>query len=253
MPLCINQSGTYRNVLTLCVNQSGTYRDIKNGCINQSSTYRRFGFTAATITSFTATPSSIATGCGSTLCWTISNATSASISPTVGTISPAVTGSSVVCPSTFGVTTFTLTVSGGGVSGITSTVNVTNTGPALGSAYEGGYLICKQSAASIRWVVSPCSAQVGRSWYDRNDAITVAQQVTGCTGWFVPSIANLFMGLSCRSFWGPAPCLDGNGRYWGSNDHDGQRAPFVAFPHGGCSLSCKQDGKPVRAFRCVSY
>jgi hypothetical protein len=44
MALCINQSGTYRNITTLCINQSGTYRNITTGCINQSGTYRLFGF-----------------------------------------------------------------------------------------------------------------------------------------------------------------------------------------------------------------
>ena len=44
MALCINQSGTYRNIKTLCINQSGTYRELLTGCINQSGTYRLFGF-----------------------------------------------------------------------------------------------------------------------------------------------------------------------------------------------------------------
>ena len=44
MALCINQSGTYRNITTLCINQSGTYRNITTGCINQAGTYRLFGF-----------------------------------------------------------------------------------------------------------------------------------------------------------------------------------------------------------------
>ncbi len=43
MPLCINQSGTYRCTKVLCVNQSGTYRETCTGCINQSGTYRLFG------------------------------------------------------------------------------------------------------------------------------------------------------------------------------------------------------------------
>ncbi len=44
MALCINQSGTYRNITTLCINQSGTYRNITcgSGRINQSGTYRKF-------------------------------------------------------------------------------------------------------------------------------------------------------------------------------------------------------------------
>ena len=44
MALCINNSGTYRNIITLCINDSGTYRNITTGCINQSGTYRLFGF-----------------------------------------------------------------------------------------------------------------------------------------------------------------------------------------------------------------
>ena len=46
MALCINQSGTWRNITTLCVNQSGTWRNITTGCINESSTWRKFGFSA---------------------------------------------------------------------------------------------------------------------------------------------------------------------------------------------------------------
>lgn len=42
MPVCINQSGTWRNATTLCVNDSGTWRNTKEGCINQSGTWRRF-------------------------------------------------------------------------------------------------------------------------------------------------------------------------------------------------------------------
>jgi hypothetical protein len=49
MALCINESGTYRNIgfNKLCVNQSGTYRTIVTGCINESGTYRKFGFDPA--------------------------------------------------------------------------------------------------------------------------------------------------------------------------------------------------------------
>ena len=42
MTLCINQSGTWRNITTLCVNQSGTWRNTNIGCINDSGTWRKF-------------------------------------------------------------------------------------------------------------------------------------------------------------------------------------------------------------------
>jgi hypothetical protein len=66
-------------------------------------------------------------------------------------------------------------------------------------------LICK--ASPLRWVVSPYSAEVSRTWYLRNDANTTAQSVSGCTGWFVPTLSQLQNpGYICRSFWGPSPC-----------------------------------------------
>ena len=235
MPLCINQAGTYRNIVT--------------GCINQASTYRRFGFTAATITSFTATPSSAADGCSTTLCWTIADAISASISPTVGAISPPVTGSSVVTPSA--TTTFTLSVAGGAGSSLSCAITYTNTGPPLGSSFGGGFLICK--ASPLRWVVSPYSAEVSRDWYSRNDANTTAQSVSGCTGWFVPTVSQLQNpGYCCRSFWGPSPCYT-SGFYWSSTEANADCACRMYFQHGSAGTRHKSNARCVRAFRCVTY
>ena len=44
MALCVNQSGTWREITTQCVKQSSTWRDISLGCINQSGTWRCYGF-----------------------------------------------------------------------------------------------------------------------------------------------------------------------------------------------------------------
>jgi hypothetical protein len=168
MALCINQSGTYRNITTLCINQSGTYRNIITGCINQAGTYRLFGF-----------------------------------------------------------------------------------GPALGSSYEGGFLICK--ASPLRWVVSPYSAEVSRTWYNRNDANTTAQSVSGCTGWFVPTKTQLQNpGYCCRSFWGPSPCFSSTG-YWSSTETNAGNACYGYFSTGGAYTGSKPATQCVRAFRCVTY
>jgi hypothetical protein len=170
MALCINQSGTYRNITTLCINQSGTYRNITGGSgrINQSGTYRKF----------------------------------------IGALE-------------------------------------------VGDSYEGGFLICK--ASPIRWVVSPYSAEISRTWYLRNDANTRAQQVSGCTGWFVPTRSQLQNpGAGCRSFWGPSPCH--SGRYWSSIESDTNSAFWVDIPSGGANSDIgKSTTYCVRAFRCVSY
>jgi hypothetical protein len=171
MALCINQAGTYRNIITLCINQAGTYRNILTGCINQAGTYRLFGFI-----------------------------------------------------------------------------------PELGDSYEGGFLICK--ASPLRWVVSPYSAEVSRTWFLRNDANTTAQSVSGCTGWFVPTISQLQNpGYCCRSFWGPAPCYSSM-YYWSSTCYYfiPSYGCYVRFQHGGSAF--RRHGSTtlcVRAFRCVTY
>jgi hypothetical protein len=110
------------------------------------------------------------------------------------------------------------------------THSFTTVAPNVGDSYEGGFLICK--ASPLRWVVSPYSAEVSRTWYLRNDANTRAQQVSGCTGWFVPTRSQLQNpGYICRSFWGPAPCYS-SPYYWSSTEHNATGACRVNFTNG---------------------
>jgi len=131
-----------------------------------------------------------------------------------------------------------------------STHSFTTAGPALGSSYQGGFLICK--ASPLRWVVSPYSAEVSRNWYVREDANTRAQQVSGCTGWFVPTTSQFQNpGFLCRSFWGPSPCYSFN--YWTSTQVNLTEACDAYIVNGTLRLDCKTDSRCVRAFRCVTY
>ena len=127
--------------------------------------------------------------------------------------------------------------------------------PELGDSYEGGFLICK--ASPLRWVVSPYSAEVSRSWYCRNDANTTAQSVSGgCTGWFVPTQSQIQNpGYLCRSFWGPSPCYSDT-YYWLSagSELTNQHAPVMRFNTGNAYYQGNKTGtRCVRAFRCVTY
>ena len=160
-----------------------------------------------------------------------------------------------------GVTTFVV-VDEGAFSGLTSTsVNnvintysfTTKTTIAPGDPYEGGYLICK--ASPLRWVVSPYSAEIGASWYLRNDANTRAQQVTGCTGWFVPTGAQFQNpGYLCRSFWGPSPCYSDVFAYWTSTEYNANIGCESSMRHGLLYCSAyKSNESCVRSFRCVTY
>ena len=131
------------------------------------------------------------------------------------------------------------------------THSFTTDSPSLGSSYEGGFLICK--ASPLRWVVSPRSAEVSRTWYNRNDANTTAQSVSGCTGWFVPTRPQLENpGYCCRSFWGPSPCFSSTG-YWSSTEYNANAACCVCFTDGTPNGNSKHVTGCVRAFRCVTY
>ena len=119
----------------------------------------------------------------------------------------------------------------------------------LGIVFGGGTLICK--ASSVAWIVAPNSSEVSRTWYCRNDANTRAQSVSGCTGWFVPTCAQLLNpGYCCRRYWDSfsSAC------YWSSTDGFSCCSCPVNFSNGTSTLnSCKTNTHCVRAFRCVTY
>ena len=124
--------------------------------------------------------------------------------------------------------------------------------PALASSYEGGRLICRSTSPSfLRWVVSDRSAEVSRTWDCRNDANTRAQQVSGCTGWFVPTVSQLQNpGYCCRFSW-PSASFDS---HWSSTSFNASNAYLVSWSGGGISFpSLKAFERCVRSFRCVTY
>ena len=131
------------------------------------------------------------------------------------------------------------------------THSFTTVGVETGASYGGGFLICK--ASPLRWVVSPRSAEVSRTWYCRGDANTIAQQVSGCTGWFIPTESQLGNpGFICRSFWGPSPCYS-SACYWTATSDYPNYAALVQFSNGLPYGGPKALTRCVRAFRCVTY
>jgi hypothetical protein len=121
----------------------------------------------------------------------------------------------------------------------------------LGQAVEGGFLICK--AGGTQWIVAPSASQVSRSWYNRCDANIRAQQVSGFSGWFVPTCLQLQNpGFICRVYW-DAYCCAAN--YWSNSDSSAGCATPVYFNQGNFagSQGYKSIVHCVRSFRCVSY
>jgi hypothetical protein len=118
----------------------------------------------------------------------------------------------------------------------------------LGDPYEGGFLICQSS--SVRWIVAPSSSEVSRNWYSRAHANTRAQQVSGCTGWFIPSCVQLKNpGYTCRTFWNAFTAT----RYWSATAANQNAAIAICFSNGSGNVRLNPQINCVRAFRCVTY
>jgi hypothetical protein len=134
------------------------------------------------------------------------------------------------------------------VAGGEFTYSFTPVSPALGDAYEGGYLIC--ASGGTRWVIAPESARVVRNWYSRGDANTRAQAVSGCSGWFVPTKTQLQNpGYACRTYWDSIT----SAHYWTDTPCYDFGAWRMSIPGGSMGYRCKPCDFHVRAFRCVSY
>ena len=122
-------------------------------------------------------------------------------------------------------------------------------GPALGSSYEGGNIIC--CANPTRWVVAPLCSEAVRGYASFQDGVTLAQSCTGCSGWFIPTnCQHCNPGYVCRQYW-----TRGGSAYWTSSPRiNGFNVPHYFYGSGGLN---EQAGPNTiaysRAFRCVTY
>ena len=125
----------------------------------------------------------------------------------------------------------------------------------LGCQWGGGYLI---SCHGGYWIVAPESAEVKRTWYDRGDAITRAELVSGCTDWFVPNGPRAGRsgvlhdpGFLCRNYWDSYK----HEFYWSdtSNTPTSDSAVAVYFGYYGHTVRKKTSCYRVRAFRFVRF
>jgi hypothetical protein len=118
-----------------------------------------------------------------------------------------------------------------------------------GDSMEGGTLICK--ASNVYWIVAPDGSEVNRNWYSRADAVTRAQQVSGCSGWFVPSASQYQNpGYNCRAYWN----ITSSVCYWTNCPSGYNDSHAVALNDSFSNLNrVKPISMRVRAFRCVTY
>lgn len=119
----------------------------------------------------------------------------------------------------------------------------------LGASFGGGYAICMSSG--VVWIVAPNTTEVSVTTPNQTDAVTNAQSVSGCTGWFIPTLSQLQNpGYTCRTYWDSYSC----DRYWSST----QAGPgFYAWTVNFANGTDVRDGQGLprcaRAFRCVTY
>jgi len=110
----------------------------------------------------------------------------------------------------------------------------------------GGCTICK--ASSKAWVVAPDI--VSRTWYCRDDVVTLAEATAACGDWFVPNCAQAQNpGYTCKEYWD----WGSSSLVWSSTQRHGYLAWSVSFNTGAANMSNQTDVRSVRAFRCVSY
>ena len=129
--------------------------------------------------------------------------------------------------------------------------------PPLGSAHEGGYLIC--CSGGTLWIVAPASTEVSRTWYQRGNAITTANANAACGDWFVPTIQQLINpGGCCKQYWDSYAQQPNHslicGFYWSGTGHIFGNSLYYNVNGGGNAAAHNQQCTfCVRAFRTVSY
>jgi len=121
--------------------------------------------------------------------------------------------------------------------------------PPLGSAHEGGYLIC--CSGGNLWIVAPSSAEVRAGWHERSTSNACAEQVSGCFGWFIPSRPQLQNpGWQCRTYWDSYSQT----YYWANTTaHQYNKAWRVHMDTQLTNTHHKPMDFKIRSFRCVSY
>lgn len=139
--------------------------------------------------------------------------------------------------------------------GTAQTYNFTTTPPTVGDSFGGGIIICQ--SGGIRWIWSPCSTEVSRSWYCRNDAVTTAQANAACGDWFIPTCGQMQNPVAiCKTFW---YSIAGQRYYWSNTEKDTTTAWAIRIEQTGAlnPAYCFGQNKTftclARALRCVTY
>ncbi len=143
----------------------------------------------------TATPASITSGASSTLAWTTTNATSASIDNGVGAVTPTSNGTVTVKPTK--TTTYTLTATGSNGATATASATVTVTAPAVTVTMTAAPAIIVAGGSSTLTVTAANASKVVIS--DNVDSNTYALPAAGGTQAVSPKVTTTYTATATSS------------------------------------------------------
>jgi len=117
---------------------------------------------------------------------------------------------------------------------------------------QGGWLFAKDGSSA--WIVAPNAYTVSRSWYCRNDAVTLANDAFGSGDWFVPNLSELLYASNYKEFWDTYSTSTTS--HWSSSACGTTNASSSWSVVVCRSCSCgtfNNNARTVRAFRRVFY
>lgn len=86
----------------------------------------------------------------------------------------------------------------------------------IGKSLEGGIIVAESGGRYL--IVSPKKAEMSLFWEEKEKAIAHTEEVTGTTGWFIPSFGLLINEeLNVRNLWFRG---EDNNNFWTSDDYE---------------------------------
>ena len=86
----------------------------------------------------------------------------------------------------------------------------------IGKSLEGGTIVAKNDGRYL--IVSPKQAELNLFWEEKEKAIAYTEEVTGTSGWFIPSSGLLINEeLNVRNLWFES---EDNNNFWTSDDYE---------------------------------
>ena len=106
-------------------------------------------------------------------------------------------------------------------------------------------------SGGYKYFASPQSTTAtGVDWYNRNQAVTLAEANDACGDWFIPDSTQAGCACACREYWDP-----NDGFSWTNYLNNSQHTSAINYANGnsqGVGNANRSNSKSARAFRRIS-